>query len=333
MKNFINFILSFKEMLIISSVFVITVIVIIMQNNGVNTKIDGNSHIKEDLSALENGIIEIFKENGCDVIYNEKVNITCDDEFSIAWSSINANYLLGTISIIKPSFKSKQGSVDFGSFTLDLTLKQIYAIVDNLASDSPVALNSFEISFDDMKLENKSNSDSGIDKISIEEFNFVFDGRLDEQIFNNILNRNNLSNQLMNLNIKGENFNFIISDKFKNNFEAEIPLKLDDFNIENFNVDLKLDNENFSIENSNFDTNFFDANIDLNLEINNNYINQSRINNCVLVLSDTNDMIDKLIEFIELYMGNTFKRNRDGIVLEVSGSLDVPVLKGFENSF
>ena len=57
MKNFINLILSFKGMLIISSVFVIKVIVIIMQNNGMNTKIDGNSHIKEDLSALENGII------------------------------------------------------------------------------------------------------------------------------------------------------------------------------------------------------------------------------------------------------------------------------------
>ena len=333
MNNLINFILSSRGFLIISSVIFITLIVVIMQNHGINSNVNASSEVENDLTAIENAIILFFKENDCDVINKEKVDITCDDKFSISWSSIKANYLLGTISIIKPSFRSEQGSVDFGSFTLDLTLKQIYAIVDNLVSNSPVALNSFEISFDDMKLENKSNFDSGIDKISIEEFNFAFDGKLDEQIFNNILNQNNLSNQLMNLNITGENFNFIISDKFKNNFEAEIPLKLDDFNIENFNVDLKLDNENFSIENSNFDTNFFDANIDLNLEINNNYINQSRINNCVLVLSDTNDMVDKLIEFLELYMGDTFTRNRDGIVLEVSGSLDSPILKGFENNF
>jgi len=137
-------------------------------------------------------------------------------------------------------------------------------------------------------------------------------------------------------NIKGDytiSFNNLylkLSDKIINEIKKDIPFALiipNEIEFKNMGMDVKWDGNRFQ-NNIDIKSTLATIDSDIDIAINMQRPDKSRINKCTLKIGELNNDLKTLIETLENMSGKKLPRQGNAIFLNVTGTLDDPKIKG-----
>jgi len=113
-----------------------------------------------------------------------------------------------------------------------------------------------------------------------------------------------------------------------NQVESMLGVDVNDIRIDQASVSLKMQEQTFSVSNTSINTSLGSINLSTDISIVDEDLDESIITEGLIVISDLSPELKKLISDLELSMGETLPRDGQDIVLDFSGEIGDPKIKG-----
>ena len=276
---------------------------------------EANQKIKvelEDFKIPDQNLNDFFAELKLNPINPEmlKSDIGCTLEYIPGQRQINITNVYQKNSFGKSNFNAKLKYQ--GNNIENMTLSKI-----DIDGDSDINLNSLSIG-------NYNTATVIMNRFS-SNFQATINGNIE-----------NMREEDIAKNIKGDytiSFNNLylkLSDKIINEIKKDIPFALiipNEIIFKNMGMDVKWDGKRFQ-NNIDIKSTLAAIDSDIDIAINMQRPDKSRINKCTLKIGDLNNDLKTLIETLENMGGKKLPRQGNAIFLNVTGTLDDPKIKG-----
>ena len=113
-----------------------------------------------------------------------------------------------------------------------------------------------------------------------------------------------------------------------NQFESMLGVDVNDIRIDKASVSFEMQAQTFSVSNTSINTSLGSMDISTDISIVDEDLDESIITEGLIVISDLSPELSKLISDLELSMGETLPRDGQDIVLDFSGEIGDPKIKG-----
>ncbi|WP_167619736.1 hypothetical protein [Maribellus sediminis] len=234
-------------------------------------------------------------------------------------------------------------NVDAGSYALVYNPDSKEIDIQNFSIKSPVVtykghttIKYEGMGFEDFKPESAYMESS----LKLEPKNFEWEDenggkgefQLDKLVFHNkstvTFNKQNfpqgdMTLELVNLKVRYDNAN-------NNTGKSMMNFSLDDLDVDRLNINYHLDEEKLSISDSRIKSSLLDAELYADVDVTASNLFNSSINEAKLTVKKLAPDLEKMVNGLEQQLGKELPRENEAIVLELSGKLARPTIKGFE---
>ena len=111
-------------------------------------------------------------------------------------------------------------------------------------------------------------------------------------------------------------------------FESMLGVDVNDIRIDKASVSFEMQEQTFSVSNTSINSSLGSIDLSTDISIVDEDLEESIINEGMIVISDLSPELKKLISDLELSIGETLPRNGQDIVLDFSGEIGDPKIKG-----
>ena len=111
-------------------------------------------------------------------------------------------------------------------------------------------------------------------------------------------------------------------------FESMLGVDVNDIRIDKASVSFEMQEQTFSVSNTSINSSLGSIDLSADISIVDEDLEESIINEGMIVISDLSPELKKLISDLELSIGETLPRNGQDIVLDFSGEIGDPKIKG-----
>ena len=132
----------------------------------------------------------------------------------------------------------------------------------------------------------------------------------------------------MNIELKKLKINY--DDENANKASSMMNLSVKDLDIRSLEFNCQMDEERLSITDSRIESSLLEADIYADADIDNSNPANSTINEAKVTIQKLGPDLEKLVNGLEMQMGKELPRENGAIVLELTGKLSRPTIKGFE---